>query len=123
MIAFFLRGVPECAQEGQNWTDDPLTVRECYHAAVRSARSSGLLSTLISDPSRLPSITIGRTTELLGVTPAAASSNLRKPQALRIVSEVTGRIRCQVFVARENLTVVGRDPAAPTPPGTAGRTD
>ena len=57
---------------------------------VRSARSSGLLGTLIDDLFRLPSITIGRTTELLGVTPASASSNLRKLQALGIVAEVTG---------------------------------
>lgn len=113
-IAFFLRGVVECAQEGQHLTDDLLALRERYHAAVRSARSSGLLGTLIDDLFRLPTITISRTTELLGVTPAAASSNLRKLQALGIVAEVTGRTRGQVFVAREILNFVGRDLAAPS---------
>lgn len=111
-IAFFLRGVAECAQEGQRLTDDLLALRERYHAAVRSARSSGLLGTLIDDLFRLPSITIGRTTELLGVTPASASSNLRKLQDLGIVAEVTGRTRGQVFVARDILNFVGRDLAA-----------
>ena len=114
-IAFFLRGVAECAQEGQKLTDDLLALRERYHAAVRSARSSGLLGTLIDDLFRLPSITIGRTTELLGVTPASASSNLRKLQALGIVAEVTGRTRGQVFVAREILDFVGRDLATRPP--------
>ena len=51
--------------------------------------------------------------------PAAASSNLRKLQALGIVAEVTGRTRGQVFVARGILNFVGRDPAATPPPGPA----
>lgn len=113
-IGFFLRGVAECAREGQSLTDDLLALRDRYHAAVRSARSSALLGTLIDDLFRVPSITIGRTTELLGVTPASASSNLRKLQALGIVAEVTGRTRGQVFVAREILNFVGRDLAAPS---------
>jgi len=107
------------AQESQRLTDDLLALRERYHAAVRAARSSGLLATLIDNLFRLPSITIGRTTELLGVTPASASSNLRKLQALGIVTEVTGRTRGQVFVAREILNFVGRDLGAPPSSGPA----
>ena len=109
----------ECAREGQSLTNDLLALRDRYHAAVRSARSSGLLGTLIDDLFRVPSITIGRTTALLSVTPAAASYNLRKLQALGIVAEVTGRTRGQVFVAREILSFVGRDRAASPSPGPA----
>ncbi len=101
-------GVPAAGQDARASAD----TREV-------ARSSGLLGTLIDDLFRLPSITIGRTTELLSVTPAAASSNLRKLQALGIVAEVTGRARGQVFVARDILNFVGRDPAATPSPGPA----
>jgi Fic family protein len=117
-IAFFLRGVAECARDGQALTDGLLALRERYHGAVRSARSSGLLGTLIDDLFRVPSITIGRAAVLLDVTPAAASYNLRKLQALNIIVEVTGRTRAQVSVAREILDFVGRDLAAPPPPQT-----
>ena len=117
-IAFFLRGVAECASEGQTLTDGLLALRERYHAAVRAARSSGLLATLIDDLFRIPTITIGRAAALLGVTHASASANLRKLQALNVVVEVTGRTRDQVFVAREILAFVGRDLAAPTAPPT-----
>ena len=117
-IAFFLRGVAECARDAQTLTDGLLSLRERYHAAVRAARSSGLLATLIDDLFRIPSITIGRAAVLLGVTPASASANLRKLQALNVIVEVTGRTRDQVFVAREILGFVGRDLAAPASPPT-----
>jgi Fic family protein len=112
-IVFFARGVAECAREGQTLTDGLLELRERYHAAVRAARSSGLLATLIDDLFRIPTITIGRAATLLNVTPASASSNLRKLQALNVVTEVTGRTRDQVFVAREILSFVGRDLSLP----------
>jgi Fic family protein len=118
-ISFFLRGVAECAREGQTLTDGLLELRERYHASVRSARSSGLLAALIDELFRIPTITIGRAATLLGVTPASASSNLRKLEALNVIAEVTGRTRDQVFVAREILGFVGRDLAAPVPPSAA----
>jgi Fic family protein len=114
-LAFFLRGVADCSRESQTLADGLLALRERYHAAVRSARSSGLLATLIDDLFRVPTITIGRAASLLGVTPASASSNLRKLAALNVVAEVTGRTRDQVFMAREILAFVGRDMVAPEP--------
>lgn len=118
-VAFFLSGVAECARDGQTLTDGLLALRERYHAAVRSARSSGLLATLIDDLFRIPTITIGRAAARLEVTPASASSNLRKLQALNVIVEVTGRTRDQVFVAREILDFVGRDLATPPSPSVA----
>ena len=115
-VGFFLRGVAECARDGQQLTDGLLSLRERYHGLVRSARSSGLLATLIDDLFRVPSITIGRAASLLGVTPAAASYNLRKLQDINVIAEMTGRTRGQVFVAREILSFVGRDLNAPEAP-------
>jgi Fic family protein len=117
-IAFFLRGVAECARESQTLTDGLLALRERYHGSVRAARSSGLLAALLDDLFRVPTITIGRAAALLNVTPASASSNLRKLEALNVIVEVTGRTRDQVFVAREILDFVGRDLAAPAVPAT-----
>lgn len=108
-VVFFLRGVAESATQGLRLTEELLALRERYHGTVRSARSSGLLGTLIDELFRVPSITISRTAELLAVTPAAASYNLRKLVTLGIVSEVSGRTRGQIFLAKEILDFVGRD--------------
>ncbi|MGE0445575.1 MAG: Fic family protein [Vicinamibacterales bacterium] len=114
-VGFFLQGVAECALDGQRLTDGLLALRERYHEMIRSARSSALSGKLIDDLFRVPSITIGRAAELLEVTPAAASYNLRKLVDLRIVAEVTGRTRGQVFVAREILDFFRKDLGAQAP--------
>ena len=62
--------------------DGLLALRERYHEQVRSARSSGLLATLLDELFRVPSITIGRAGQVLSVTPATASANIRRLQRL-----------------------------------------
>jgi len=114
-IGFFLEGVAQCARESLALADQLLALRDRYHDSVRTARSSGLLAKLIDELFRVPSITIGRATELLHVTPAAASYNLKKLVAHGIVTEVTGRTRDRFYVAREILTVVSRDMGTPEP--------
>ena len=111
-VAFFLVGVAECAREGLALTDQLLALREAYHQKVRTARSSGLLAKLIDRLFFVPSITIPQTSAVLGVTPAAASYNLKKLAELGIVTESSGRVRGQVFVAREILGFVGKELAA-----------
>lgn len=112
-VAFFLEGVAQCARESLTFADQLLALRDRYHEAIRTVRSSGLLATLIDELFRVPSITIGRAATLLRVTPAAASHNLKKLTALGIVVEVTGRTRDRFYVAREILSVVGRDLGTP----------
>lgn len=114
-IAFFLEGVTQCARESLSFADQLLALRDRYHESVRKARSSGLLATLIDELFRVPSITIGQATKLLHVTAASASYNLKKLAERGIVMEVTGRTRDQVYLAREILTVLGRD-LETTPP-------
>ena len=74
-------------------------MRERDQQTFQSARSSALLQKLIDELFKSPSITIGQTAELLGVTPAAARYNLRKLEDAGIVHEITNRTRGQVFVA------------------------
>lgn len=107
-LRFFLAGVVVCARESLTMAEELLALRDRYHAAVRSARSSGLLATLIDALFRVPTLTIAQAAALTGVTPASASSNLQKLVQLKIVDEVSGRTRGQVFLAKELLSFVGR---------------
>jgi Fic family protein len=108
-VSFFVRGVAECASDGLVLAQQLIDLRERYLAQVRPARSAGALARLVDELFRVPSITIGRATELLGATPASASANLAKLAQLGVVAEVTGRQRNQVFVAHEILAFVGRE--------------
>jgi Fic family protein len=57
----------------------------------------------------VPTLTISQAAQLTKVTPASASSNLQKLVDLGIVSEISGRQRGQVFMAKEILAFFGRD--------------
>jgi Fic family protein len=109
-VSFFVRGVVECASDGLVLAQQLIDLRERYLAQVRTARSAGALARLVDELFRVPSITIGRATNVLGATPASASANLGKLAELGVVAEVTGRQRNQVFVAHEILAFVGREP-------------
>lgn len=108
-ITFFLTGVITCARESLTLAEELLALRDRYHEAVRSARSSSLLGTLIDALFAVPTLTIAQAAQLTSVTPASASSNLRKLVDLGILTEMTGRQRGQVFMARDVLSFVGRD--------------
>ncbi len=108
-LRFFLAGVVVCARESLTMAEELLALRDSYHAAVRSARSSGLLAALIDALFRVPTLTIAQAANLTGVTAASASSNLQKLVRLKIVDEVSGRTRGQVFLAKEILSFVGRN--------------
>jgi Fic family protein len=108
-ITFFLNGVAASARESLSLAEELLALREKYQQAVRSARSSGLLGTLIDELFVVPTLTITQAAKVTGVTPASASSNLQKLVDLGIVIETTGRQRGQVFMAKEILSFFGRD--------------
>lgn len=108
-ISFFLRGVAQCARDGQTLTQGLLTLRDRYHGAIRTSRSSGLLATLVDELFRMPSTTIRQVAERLDVTDATAADLLAKLESLSIVAEATGRRRNRVFVAREIIDFMGRD--------------
>jgi hypothetical protein len=87
--------------------------------ATRTARSlssapsfgalSALLLKLVDQLFVRPSISIGLAGDLLEVTPASASANLRKLVDAEILVEVSGRKRDQRFVAREIIRVAHGD--------------
>ncbi|GMV20770.1 MAG: toxin Fic [Acidimicrobiia bacterium] len=108
-LTFFLRGAVESAEESLQLATDLLGLRDQYHEAVRTARSSGLLARLIDHLFQQPTLTIAQTAEISDVTPAAAKNNLNKLVDLGIIVEATGRTRGQVFVAKGILAFVGRE--------------
>jgi Fic family protein len=120
-LQFFLRGVLESAHEAVEQAEGLLALRDRYHALFQQARSSGLLQRLVDELFQSPAITIGRATEVLKVTPAAAAYNLRKLQAAGIVVEQTGRRRDQIFVAPEILVFMSDVPTRPA--GAVGATE
>ncbi len=112
-IRFFLLGVEESCREAVARAEALLDLRRAYHQRFQSARSSALLLKLIDELFRRPSITIGQAAELLDVTPAAASANIKKLLEAGILSERTGRKRDQLFVAGEIVAFVERHAEAP----------
>jgi Fic family protein len=100
-IEFFLRGVVESARESVQLASLLLALRQSWQRQFQAARSSALLLKLVDELFRRPAITIGQASKVLGVTPAAASSNIDKLVKAGILSERTGRKRDQVFVATD----------------------
>jgi Fic family protein len=71
-----------------------------------SARSSALLLKLIEELFQLPVITTSRSAKLLNITPRSAQLNINKLVKAGIVSEVTGRERRRIYVAKGILDVL-----------------
>ena len=115
-LDFFLRGVVESARESVQLAGNLLALRDAWQRRFQSARSSALLLKLIDHLFQVPSVTIGRAARILDVTPAAASSNLKKLVDAGILGERTGRKRDQIFVAMDIVRIVENTrPAPPTP--------
>lgn len=106
-LDFFLRGVIESAQESAEQAEGLLALRSKWHALFHTARSSALLLKLIDELFQAPTMTIGRASEFLQVTPASASNNIKKLVDAGIMHERTGRKRSQIFMAPDILEFMG----------------
>jgi cell filamentation protein, protein adenylyltransferase len=100
-VDFFLRGVAESATEAVSQADTLIALRERWRGEFEKARSSALLHKLIDRLFETPAIRIGDAQQLLRVTAASASANIKKLVEAGIIEERTGRKRDQVFVAME----------------------
>ena len=100
-IRFFLTAVKTCCRESIEQARGLMELRDSYHQRLQTARSSALLIKLIDQLFSQPSTRIRAAAELLGVTPAAASNNIRKLVEAGILEKASSRKRNQVFVASE----------------------
>ena len=122
-IDFFLEAVIACANESRNQAQGLLALRSTYLERFRSARSSALLQKLIERLFERPVISITQAADLLKVTSAAASSNLKKLVDAGIVQEITGRKRNQLFLAMGVMDFMNDlQPTAPPADAEAGNT-
>jgi Fic family protein len=96
--------------EASKRAESLLQLREEYRKRMQAFRASSALLALVDDLFARPSVTFAHAAVLLGgVTPAAASANVRKLVDAGILREVTGRKRDQRFVASEIIRVAHSD--------------
>ena len=109
-VQFFLEAVDVSALESIKRAEALLELRENYRKRLQSLRSSANLLGLVDALFARPSVSLTLAAILLGgVTPAAASANVRKLVEAGILREVTGRKRDQRFVASEIIAVAHSD--------------
>lgn len=105
-IDFFMRAVVESSTEAIGQADELIRMREVWRARFDKARSSALLHKLIDSLFERPGLRISDAEQILGVTPASASANIKKLVAEGILEERTGRKRDQVFVAMDIIRLM-----------------
>lgn len=113
-VRFFLEAVDASASESIRRAESLLQLREEYRQRLQGIRASAALLALVDGLFERPSVSLTHAAKLLGgVTPAAASANVRKLVDAGILREVTGRKRDQRFVADEIIRVSHADQALP----------
>jgi Fic family protein len=113
-IQFVLRGLVESADDARVQVEGLLGLRERLQAKFQAARSSALLLKLVDRLFQSPAITLGDAARVLEVTPAAANANVHKLVEAGILTEVTGRKRNQIFVAKDIVAFI-REEGGPVP--------
>jgi Fic family protein len=109
-VRFFLEAVDVSASESIRRAEALLQLREDYRRRLQGSRASAALLALVDGLFERPSVSLAHAATLLGgVTPAAASANVRKLVDAGILAEVTGRKRDQRFVANEIIRVAHSD--------------
>jgi Fic family protein len=108
-ILFFLEGLRVAAVESTLKLNELLALQRGYHVAIRAARNSALLLSLVDHLFISPVITINEAAEVMGVTHSAANQSMQKLLEAGIV-----RIRKigkpTIFVADTILKAVNAEP-------------
>ena len=105
-ISFFLEVVERQALDAMRRAERLRTLRDDYRARVATARSSGLLGTLVDALFRSPALTIPQARALLGVTYRSAALGVGKLVEAGILEEVGHRARNRVFLATDVVRAV-----------------
>jgi Fic family protein len=110
-IAFFLRAVRTQAREAISRVERILALREQYRERVmkKKGKGSASLVKLVEELFVMPATTIASASLALGTTPPAAQNTVEKLVELGILSEVTGRQRGRLYIAREVFAVTTED--------------
>lgn len=105
-VAFFLGPVQHQARDAATRAQRLQSLRDDFRERVATARSSALLGTLVDALFRTPALTISQAANVLDVTPRAARLNIDKLVEAEVLTEVSGRARYKVFLARAVIDAV-----------------
>jgi Fic family protein len=105
-LSFFLTAVEHQAADAVERARRLHMLRDDLRARVATARSSGLLGTLVDALFESPAITIPRAAALLGITHRAARLNIDKLVELGVLQEIGQRARNKLFLAADILRTV-----------------
>jgi len=105
-IIFFLKGVAEMAADAVIRSRRMQSLHSLYRQRFQTARSSGVLLSLIDYLFERPLINVGMVKSRLNVAFNTAQSNIDKLVKAGILKEVTGKTRYRFFVASEILATI-----------------
>lgn len=108
-ITFFLDAVATQSIDAYRRCGQLIALRRRYRDDIASVRRTNVDTALIEYLFASPSITIGRAAEVAGVTQQAAGTAIRHLEDAGVLTEVTGRERSRVYLAREVLDIINSD--------------
>jgi Fic family protein len=109
-VKFFARGIESAAVDALDRIDRLKTLQAAYHAKLQKARSSALLLRFVDELFVGQAISTTRAAAVLGVTYAAAQSNIDKLVDAGILREITGQKRNRLYLAEGIINAVkGQD--------------
>jgi Fic family protein len=103
-VEYFLLGVAEESLSAEKRTHKLFELHRSYRHRFQGRRSSALLLKLIENLFISPGITTRYAAELLGVTPAAAQRHIDRLVEYSILTEVTGRAKGRIYLARQIIS-------------------
>jgi Fic family protein len=110
-LRFFLTGVSEESRDAVARSNELLALRQEYRGQLQAEKFSGrtleLMETLFTEPV----LTVFSAKQRLRVTTRAAQQNVDKLVGAGILTEVTGKVRYRIFVAKRIIQVVETDRA------------
>lgn len=108
-IAFFLEGVRSQALDATERANQLLALQGSYRDLLYQRRASGATQQLLDGLFAAPVVTITGASTRLSVTAAGARNIVERLEADGILTEITGRQRSRVYIAREILDIIDRE--------------
>ena len=113
-IEFFCRCLADEASDAILRIERIESLRNRYHEMVRQPRASALLPKLIDKLFENPSVTIPGTAKMLNVTQPGAFPLVKRLVDLKILREVTGKLRNRVYLANDIVALFSTEPITKT---------
>jgi len=110
-VRFFVNGISEESQDAVARSNQLSALRQDYREKLQEGKFPGRTLELMETLFTQPVLTVSSARQRLQVTTRAAQQNVDKLVRAGILTEVTGKVRYRVFVARRIIQVVEADRA------------